>query len=372
MGKKLLVADDSLTIQKVIKLALSNDGYEIQTVSDGNEAIQSISLFRPDVVLVDIALPGKTAFEVKKTVNGDSELRKIPFVLMSSAFEKVDEAKVALLQFDGRLTKPFDPSHLRQVLNQAISMKEGAEGKKPLPPPPPSPAPNPFAASNETKFMTASNMLNTNPSAASSLSDRETGEIKLSDPIWSDTERTNPGFRMEDLPQSTPLSRPVQPMAMHVEEKVDAFSGSDSAADHDIKHLTESTVKMSGLDDLGGWNINESAKGPASGIPDIFSQDSGIPVSSQPMHSTPAPTQSTLSHYSRTPAPSSFTPTPSYSTAPSQPAPPPVELPSTAEIEEMVEKQVKAQLEEMMMRAIPDIAERVIKQEIKRLLDNLT
>ncbi len=113
MGKKLLVADDSLTIQKVIKLALSNDGYEIQTVSDGNEAIQSISLFRPDVVLVDIALPGKTAFEVKKTVNGDSELRKIPFVLMSSAFEKVDEAKVALLQFDGRLTKPFDSSQLR-------------------------------------------------------------------------------------------------------------------------------------------------------------------------------------------------------------------------------------------------------------------
>lgn len=368
MGKKLLVADDSLTIQKVIKLALSNDGYEIQTVSDGNEAIQSISLFRPDVVLVDIALPGKTAFEVKKTVNGDSELRKIPFVLMSSAFEKVDEAKVALLQFDGRLTKPFDPSHLRQVLNQAISMKEGTEGKKPLPPPPPAPAPNPFAASNETKFMTASNM--------SSFSERETGEIKLSDPIWSDTERTNPGFRMEDLQQSsapTP-SRPVQPMAMHIEEKVDTPFVQDQAADTDIKHLTESTVKMSGLDDLGGWNINESAKAPGQGLPDIFSQDSGIPVSSQPLPSTPAPTQSTLSQYSRTPAPSSFTPTPtpSYSSAPSQPAPPPVELPSTAEIEEMVEKQVKAQLEEMMMRAIPDIAERVIKQEIKRLLDNLT
>src|SRR5213595_498171 len=64
-GKKLLVADDSLTIQKVIRLALSNEGYEIQAVSDGNDAIQQISLFRPDVVLIDVSLPGKTAFEVK-------------------------------------------------------------------------------------------------------------------------------------------------------------------------------------------------------------------------------------------------------------------------------------------------------------------
>ena len=55
-GKKLLVADDSLTIQKVIRLALSNEGYEIQAVSDGNDAIQQISLFRPDVILIDISL----------------------------------------------------------------------------------------------------------------------------------------------------------------------------------------------------------------------------------------------------------------------------------------------------------------------------
>jgi len=68
IGKKLLVADDSLTIQKVIRLALSNEGYEIQTVSDGNDAIQQIAVFRPDVVLIDVSLPGKTAFEVKKSI----------------------------------------------------------------------------------------------------------------------------------------------------------------------------------------------------------------------------------------------------------------------------------------------------------------
>src|SRR3954464_8388838 len=97
-ANKLLVADDSLTIQKVIRLALSNEGYEIQAVSDGNDATQQISLFRPDVVLIDVSLPGKSAFEIKKDLNSQPDLSHIRFVLMSSAFEQVDESKVTEVQ----------------------------------------------------------------------------------------------------------------------------------------------------------------------------------------------------------------------------------------------------------------------------------
>src|SRR3954466_7995555 len=120
-GKKLLVADDSLTIQKVIRLALSNEGYEIQAVSDGNDAIQQISLFRPDAALVDVSLPGKTAFEVKRAINEHAALEEVRFILMSSAFEKVDEAQASEVRFHGRLTKPFDPAHLRQVLTDVLA-----------------------------------------------------------------------------------------------------------------------------------------------------------------------------------------------------------------------------------------------------------
>src|SRR5680860_942628 len=98
-GKKLLVADDSLTIQKVIRLALSNEGYDIQTVSEGNDAIQQISVFRPDILLIDVSLPGKSAFEVKRAVNQLPDLHDVRFVLMSSAFETVDEPQVEEVQF---------------------------------------------------------------------------------------------------------------------------------------------------------------------------------------------------------------------------------------------------------------------------------
>ncbi len=114
--KKILVADDSLTIQKVIRLALSGDGYEIQTVSDGKEALEQASLFRPDICIIDVSLPIYDAYQVREKFLMKPDLKNIPVILMSSAFEKVDEARAEKLGFAGHLIKPFDPSHLRSTL----------------------------------------------------------------------------------------------------------------------------------------------------------------------------------------------------------------------------------------------------------------
>jgi CheY-like chemotaxis protein len=121
MGKKILVADDSTTIQKVIKLALSNDGYNILAVLDGHEALKAIEEEHPDVVLVDHGLSGMNAYEIKEACNSKREFSHIPVVLMVSAYEKVDEDKIQKLNFFGRLIKPFDPSHLRKIVAQATS-----------------------------------------------------------------------------------------------------------------------------------------------------------------------------------------------------------------------------------------------------------
>ncbi|MBC7397600.1 MAG: response regulator [Bdellovibrionales bacterium] len=115
-GKKILVADDSLTIQKVIRLALSGDGYEIQTVSDGKEALEQASLFRPDICIIDVSLPHYDAYQIREHLIMKPDLKNIPVILMSSAFEKVDEPRAQKLGFAGHLIKPFDPSHLRSTL----------------------------------------------------------------------------------------------------------------------------------------------------------------------------------------------------------------------------------------------------------------
>src|SRR5579871_3165639 len=91
MSRKLLVADDSVTIQKVIKLALSSEGYDILTVSEGKEAIRAIQEEKPDVVLIDVSLPGADAYAVKRAINANPKLAGVGFILMLSAFERVDE-----------------------------------------------------------------------------------------------------------------------------------------------------------------------------------------------------------------------------------------------------------------------------------------
>jgi hypothetical protein len=115
-GKKILVADDSLTIQKVIRLALSGDGYEIQTVSDGKEALEQVSLFRPDICIIDVSLPQLDAYQLREKFLQKPDLKNIPVIMMSSTFEKVDETRMHQLGFSGHLVKPFDPSHLRSTL----------------------------------------------------------------------------------------------------------------------------------------------------------------------------------------------------------------------------------------------------------------
>ena len=268
MAKKLLVADDSLTIQKVIKLALSGDGYEIQTVSDGTECLQQVALFRPDVVLIDIGLPGRSAFDLKKAANEDPEMSRIPFVLMSSAFEKVDEAKVALLKFDGRLTKPFDPSNLKSVLNQALQMNAGQSIKSFVPPPAPV---NHFSLEPSDNSRQTQRPPSPPPLNLAGGEDI-TGEIQLMDPGMM---HSSSGIRK--APQDPLWSDSAQndPLGLNTQETND-----------DIRHLTESTVKMSGLDDLAGWNIQESSsKDARPGIPDMFNQ---TPQRS-PQHSSSSP-----------------------------------------------------------------------------------
>jgi two-component system cell cycle response regulator len=340
-GKKLLVADDSLTIQKVIRLALSNEGYEIQAVSDGNDAAQQISLFRPDVVLIDVSLPGKSAFEVKKIVNSQPDTRNVRFVLMSSAFEKVDEQQAGEVGFDGRLTKPFDPAHLRQVLQEvlATAAPSGAEGS--------------------TTFIQA-------PPA----------------PPQEDLDPLLPEEHTEELPilrEELPFTAPPDPFAnLAPPPRV------ESDSDQDIKHLTESTIRMSGLDDFQ-WSVNEPAKKP--GPPPVPSRDEtgeyrfddptirppGNMADAggsnfrfdKPMDAVHEPT-----YEIEKPVDSPMLPTeppPSYSAAPSDFTGSTSYLPAK-DLEEAMRKQISETLERMARQILPEVAERVIKQEIHKLL----
>jgi len=133
---KLLLADDSVTIQRVVELTFSGEDVQVITVGDGEQAIARIPLERPDIVLADIGMPKRSGYDVAAFVKGRADLSHIPVLLLAGAFEPVDEARAQQVHSDGVLVKPFEP---QQVIARVRDLIESSRAASPRPAPAPSP-----------------------------------------------------------------------------------------------------------------------------------------------------------------------------------------------------------------------------------------
>jgi CheY-like chemotaxis protein len=108
----LLLADDSVTIQRVIELTFADEDINVVAVSDGDQAIARLDTMPPDIVLVDVGMPGRSGYDVADHVKHTPHLSHIPVVLLTGAFEPVDEVKANAIGCDGVLAKPFEPQNI--------------------------------------------------------------------------------------------------------------------------------------------------------------------------------------------------------------------------------------------------------------------
>ena len=117
---KLLLADDSVTIQRVIELTFADEGVQVLAVGDGQQAIERVRSERPDIVLADVGMPERDGYEVAAFIKNDPHLAHIPVLLLTGAFEPVDEVRARAVGCDGVLVKPFEPqmviSRVRELL----------------------------------------------------------------------------------------------------------------------------------------------------------------------------------------------------------------------------------------------------------------
>lgn len=122
-GRKLLLADDSVTIQKVIDLTFSDEGIEVTTVGNGEQALSKLEEIQPDIVLADIFMPGRNGYEVCEHIKRDERFRHIPVLLLVGSFEPFDEAEARRVGADDYLTKPFQS--IRQLVNKVTTLISG-------------------------------------------------------------------------------------------------------------------------------------------------------------------------------------------------------------------------------------------------------
>lgn len=149
-GEKILSIDDSPTVQRLIEMILSSQGYQVILASDGEEGIAKAKAERPSVILVDFVMPKMNGFQVCKILKEDPGFSDIPIILVTSKGDKVGSKFVDVLGITEYFTKPFQPEELLAKIREAIDRKKPAAaapaaGARPAPAAPRPAQPQPQA-----------------------------------------------------------------------------------------------------------------------------------------------------------------------------------------------------------------------------------
>ncbi|MBI5632229.1 MAG: response regulator [Nitrospirae bacterium] len=132
MARKLLLADDSITIQKVVELVLAEEDFEIKSVSNGEDALNLLEGFKPDIVLADIEMPKVNGYQLCDKIKKNPATAHIPVILLAGAFEPIDEELAAQINADDSVIKPFESQELISKINSVLTMSAAGSGAEEL------------------------------------------------------------------------------------------------------------------------------------------------------------------------------------------------------------------------------------------------
>lgn len=123
MPKRILVVDDEPSILLSLEFLMDQAGYEVQTATDGDEALQSISEKLPDLIVLDVMMPKRDGFEVCQTIRANPEWKKIKIIMLTAKGREIDQEKGLALGADDYITKPFATQDL---VNKVKAVLEGS------------------------------------------------------------------------------------------------------------------------------------------------------------------------------------------------------------------------------------------------------
>ncbi len=126
---RVLVVDDEPQILRAVRAALRGHGYDVQTATDGEDALDQIALHPPDIVILDLVMPGKSGFDVVQEMRAWSS---VPVVVLSARGEESDKVTALDLGADDYLTKPFGMNELLARIRVALRHRPEAGGAEPL------------------------------------------------------------------------------------------------------------------------------------------------------------------------------------------------------------------------------------------------
>ena len=124
-GKKVLVVDDDVKTVELVKLYLNRDGYRVLTANDGNEALRLARENHPDLIVLDLMLPGMNGLDVCRTLRQESD---VPIIMLTALTTDDDRLAGLNLGADDYVSKPFSPRELAARVRAVLRRLPGERG----------------------------------------------------------------------------------------------------------------------------------------------------------------------------------------------------------------------------------------------------
>ncbi len=124
MAYRVIVADNSASVQKAVKMAFSDSEFEIYPFHDGKEVLKELRQIEPDVVLLRLSLPPEGGYEVAHRIKGEEGIKRASLILLRGVFEPVDQTKMAELEYDEIIQVPFDSNKLANLVQDLIERRK--------------------------------------------------------------------------------------------------------------------------------------------------------------------------------------------------------------------------------------------------------
>jgi CheY-like chemotaxis protein len=122
---RILIVDDNATNLKLVAYLMRNHGYTVETALDAESAIEAVRINHPDVILMDIQLPGIDGLELTRRLKADPVTRDIVIVAVTAYAMKGDQAKALAAGCDDYITKPIDTRTLPDTIARHLANREG-------------------------------------------------------------------------------------------------------------------------------------------------------------------------------------------------------------------------------------------------------
>src|SRR5215475_11511079 len=119
-GASILVVDDDPEIVAMLTTRLGHRGYKVTTASDGHRAIELAKREKPDIVLLDVMMPGKSGWEVARALKQDPVTQHVKIVMVTAIGEKTNEITAPIYGADAHIDKPFEFEQLERVITELL------------------------------------------------------------------------------------------------------------------------------------------------------------------------------------------------------------------------------------------------------------